>query len=153
MKFKPAINLRSDYLSGDSHKEDGRLESFNPLYPKGGYFGFNPQIGPVNLLAAHPYATFLLLPNLLFQMDLLINWRQSVQDGIYRPSGAFYLPGSSSSSRHIGNAFLASVVYSLNRFITLNTGIQYFKTGAFIHDIIPNSKNGVFFNGRIKFMF
>jgi hypothetical protein len=153
VKFKPAINLRNDYISGDSHKADDRLESFNPIYPKGGYFGFNPQVGPVNLLAIHPYATFQLLHNLLFQTDLVINWRQSLQDGVYRPSGTFFLAGSSSSNRHIGNAFLASTVFSFNRFITLNTGIQYFKTGSFIHDIIPHSKNGMFFNARIKFMF
>ncbi len=153
VKFKPAINLRSDYISGDRRKADGQLESFNPIYPKGGYFGFNPQVGPVNLLALHPYATFLLLPNLLFEMDIVFNWRQSLQDGVYRPSGTFYLPGSSSSSRHIGNTLLASMVFSLNRFISLTTGIQYFKTGGFIHDIIPHSKDGVFYNARIKLMF
>jgi hypothetical protein len=153
VKFKPTINLRSDCISGDSRKGDGRLESFNPIYPKGGYFGFNPQIGPVNLLAAHPYATFMLLPNLLFQTDIVINWRYSLQDGVYRPSGTFNLAGSSSSSRHIGTAFLASTLYSFNPFISVTTGIQYFKTGSFIHDIIPNSKDGIFFNARIKFMF
>ena len=153
LKFKPAINLRNDYISGDRRKADGRLESFNPIYPKGGYFGFNPQVGPVNLLAIHPYATFLLLPNLIFQTDVVINWRQSLQDGVYRPSGGFFLAGSSSSSRHIGNAFLASAIYSFNSFITLNTGIQYFKTGRFIQDIIPHAKDGLFFNARIKFMF
>jgi Alginate export len=153
VKFKPSINLRSDYISGDRKKGDGQLGSFNPIYPQGGYFGFDPQIGSVNLLALHPYATFLLLPNLVLQTDIVISWRQSLQDGIYRPSGTFYMAGSSSSNRHIGNAYLATAVYSFNRFISLNTGIQYFKTGSFIHDIIPNSKNGVFFDSRIKFMF
>jgi hypothetical protein len=94
-----------------------------------------------------------LLPNLLFELDIVFNWRQSLQDGIYRPSGTFYMAGSSSSSRHIGNALLASAIYSFNRFITLNTGIQYFKTGRFIQDIIPNAKDGLFVNVRLKFMF
>ncbi len=56
MKGKPSVNLRSDYITGDHTKGDGDLQSFNPLYPKGGYFGFNPQIGPVNLVDLHPYA-------------------------------------------------------------------------------------------------
>ncbi|HET7000780.1 MAG TPA: alginate export family protein, partial [Puia sp.] len=144
---------RNDYISGDAHKGDGRLGSFNPIYPKGGYFGFNPQVGPVNLFAIHPYATCLFLPNLLFEADLVLNWRQSLQDGVYRPSGAFLLAGSTSSSRHIGNTFLASMLYNFNPFISLNTGFQYFKTGSFIHDIIPDSKDGVFYNIRIKYMF
>ena len=153
VKFKPTIYLRSDAISGDRHQGDGRLGSFNPIYPKGGYFGFNPQIGPVNLLALHPYATFLFLPNLLFQADIVMNWRYSSQDGVYRPSGGFNLPGSSSSNRHIGTAFLASTLYSFNPFISVTTGIQYFKTGSFIQDIIPHAKDGIFFNARIKFMF
>jgi hypothetical protein len=153
VKFKPSINLRNDYISGDGHQGDGKLGTFNPIYPQGGYFGFDPQVGSANLIAIHPYATFMFLPNLVLQTDIVMSWRQSLQDGIYRPSGTFYLAGSSSSSRHIGNAFLATTVYSLNRFITLNTGIQYFKTGSFIHDIIPNSKNGLFLDARIKFMF
>lgn len=149
----PTINLRNDYISGDRKAGDNRLQTFNPVYPRGGYFGFSPQIGPVNLIDLHPSATLNLLPQLQFQADVVFNMRYSVNDGVYRPSGTFNLAGSASRERYIGTAYLASLSYSINRFTTLNTGIQYFKTGAFIHNIIPNAQDGVFFNLQLGFMF
>jgi hypothetical protein len=151
--FKPTINLRNDYISGDKRAGDGNLQTFNPIYPKGGYFGFSPQVGPVNLIDVHPYGTLDLLPNLKFQADVVFNWRYSLNDGVYRPSGGFNLPGSSSGKRYIGTAYLANFSYGINKYTALVTGIQYFKTGDFINDIIPTSKNGLFFNIRLGFKF
>lgn len=153
VKFKPTINLRNDYISGDKKEGDASLQTFNPLYPKGGYFGFSPQVGPVNLIDIHPYATMDLLPQLKMQVDVVFNWRYSLQDGVYRPSGSLNLPGSASQERYIGTAYLANFSYSVNKYISVVSGIQYFKTGAFIDDIIPNSKDGVFFNARLGFKF
>lgn len=153
IKFKPTINLRNDYISGDQNQGNGNLQTFNPLYPKGGYFGFSPQVGPVNLIDIHPYATMDLLPQLKMQVDVVFNWRYSLQDGVYRPSGTLNLPGSASDKRYIGTAYLANFTYSVSKFISVVSGIQYFKTGAFIDDIIPNSKDGVFFNARLGFKF
>jgi hypothetical protein len=153
VKFKPSINLRNDYISGDKNAGDGKLQTFNPLYPKGGYFGFSPQVGPVNLVDIHPYGTMALLSNLNLQLDVVFNWRYSLNDGVYRPSASFNLAGSGSDKGYIGTAYLASLVYGLNRFISLNTGVQYFKTGGFIDDIIPNSKDGLFINTRVVFKF
>ena len=153
VKFTPTVNLRNDYISGDKKEGDGNLQTFNPLYPKGGYFGFSPQVGPVNLIDIHPYATMDLLPQLKMQLDVVFNWRYSLQDGVYRPSGTLNLLGSTSEKRYIGTAYLANFTYSVNKYISVVSGIQYFKTGAFIDDIIPNSKDGVFFNARLGFKF
>lgn len=153
IKFKPTINLRNDYISGDNNQGDGNLQTFNPLFPKGGYFGFSPQVGPVNLIDIHPYATMDLLPSLKMQVDVVFNWRYSLQDGVYRPSGVLNRPGSMSDERYIGTAYLANFTYNVNKYISVVSGIQYFKTGAFINDIIPNSKDGVFFNARLGFKF
>lgn len=152
-KFKPTINLRNDYISGDKNQGNGNLQTFNPLYPKGGYFGFSPQVGPVNLIDIHPYATFDLLSNLKMQLDVVLNWRYSTQDGVYRPSGILNLRGSDSNEKYIGTAYLANFTYGFNKYISVVSGIQYFKTGAFINDVIPNSKDGVFFNARLTFKF
>lgn len=153
VKFRPSINIRNDYISGDRKAGDGKLQTFNPLYPKGGYFGFNPQIGPVNLVDIHPYVSLTLLPRLLWQGDVVFNWRYSLQDGIYRPSGTLNMTGASSTKRYIGTAWLTSFVYNVNKFITLNTGLQYFKVGSFVYDVIPNAKNGVFINTRLAVKF
>lgn len=151
--FKPTINLRHDYISGDKKAGDGSLQTFNPLYPRGGYLGFSPQTGPVNLIDIHPYGTLDLLPYLKFQADMVFNMRYSLNDGVYRPSGRYNLAGSQSDKRYIGTSYLANFSYTYNNYISLAWGIQYFKTGAFINDIIPNSKDGLFFNIQLGLMF
>ncbi|GAA0558454.1 alginate export protein [Chitinophaga japonensis] len=150
---QPSINLRNDYISGDRQQGDGHLQTFNPLYPKGGYFGFSPQIGPVNLIDIHPYANVHIGKQLLAQADVVMNWRYSLQDGVYRPSGGFNFGGAASRERYIGTAYLASLVYTPNRFASLNCGIQYFRVGAFVKDLVAAPENGVFVNARLTFKF
>jgi hypothetical protein len=150
---KPSINIRTDYISGDDRPDDGRLQTFNPLYPKGGYFGFSPQVGPVNLADIHPYAYINVLQKLTLQGDVVLNWRASLNDGVYRPSGGFNLAGSRSDKRYIGTAFLLSGSFIASRFITITAGGQYFRTGAFIRDLIAAHKDGIFINTRIAFKF
>jgi len=150
---KPSINLRNDYISGGENTATGTLNTFNPIYPKGGYFGFDPQIGPVNLIDIHPYATINVRPNIILQADVVCNWRYSLQDGLYRPSGNFNLPGAGSDKRYIGTSYLVSGVWIISRFLTFNTGVQYFFTGAFIDSVIPDAKNGLFIDSRIGYKF
>lgn len=152
-KFKPTINLKNDFVSGDRKQGDGNLQTFNPIYPKVDYFSYSPQVGPVNLIAIHPYATVDLLTPLRMQFDVIFNWRYSLQDGVYRPGDNFHLAGSSSSERYIGTAYMANLTYTMNYHIALTSGLQYFKVGPFIDDIIANSKDGLFFNVKLGFKF
>lgn len=153
LKSKPSINLRNDYISGDKKAGDGKLGTFNPLYPKGGYFGFNPLIGPANLVDLHPYSNMLITDKLSMQVDVVFNWRYSKQDGIYHPGGSFNIPGSSSQNRYIGTTYLISADYHFDKFITLSCGAQYFDTGNFIRDQQPGSVNSQFFNTQLTFKF
>jgi hypothetical protein len=153
LESRPAIGIRNDYISGDSKQGDGSLQTFNPIYPKGGYFGFDPQVGPVNLIDLHPYASVHIFRNLNFLGDVVFNWRYSLNDGIYRPSGTFNLTGSNSDKRYIGTDYLAKVIYAINPFLSMDFGIQYFVTGSFINSEIVNHKDAVLTNSRISFKF
>ena len=153
VKFSPSVNLRNDYISGDSHAGDGRLQTFNPLFPRGGYFGFNPLIGPSNLIDLHPYITLAFTNRLTLQADVVFNWRYSISDGIYRPSGNFNTAGSLSSHRFIGTTYLLSADYTFNKHLSMSCGGQYFKVGNFIKDIVPLWDNSQFFNAQVSFKF
>lgn len=153
MKFRPSINLRNDYISGDKIAGDGKLQTFNPLYPKGGYFGFNPLIGPSNLIDLHPYVTLQLTDKLSAQADVVFNWRYALGDGIYRPSGNFNTAGSLSDHRFIGTTYLLSADYKFNNQFSFSCGGQYFKVGDFIKDIVPQWDNSIFFNTQVSFKF
>ncbi|MCD0487868.1 alginate export family protein [Pedobacter sp. MC2016-14] len=153
LKFKPSLNLRNDYISGDRSAGDGKLQTFNPLYPKGGYFGFNPLIGPANLVDLHPYLVLSMTEKLSLQADVVFNWRYSAGDGIYRPSGNFNTAGTASAHRYIGTTYLLSADYRFTPLLSFSCGGQYFKTAAFIRDIVGQTSDSRFFNAQISFKF
>ena len=152
-KYKPLVGLKHDYISGDRQREDGWLETFNALYPKAGYFGFDPQIGPSNLIDVHPYGSLQLGQTLAFQWDVVFNWRYSLWDGVYRPSGSYNLEGTGSTERYIGTAYLGKLVYGINAFLSADFGLQYFQSGPFIRRQIRDATNAFFTNTRIVFKF
>lgn len=152
-KYKPSLNLRNDYISGDKKARDGKLQTFNPLYPKGGYFGFNPLIGPANLIDLHPYLTLTMTDKFSVQADVIFNWRYSLNDGIYRPGGNFNTAGSLSDHRFIGTTYLLSADYEFNHHLSFSCGGQYFRIGDFIKDIVPLWDNSRFFNAQVSFKF
>jgi hypothetical protein len=152
VKMKPFFGIRNDYISGDERR-DTHLQTFNPLYPKGGYFGFNPLLGAANLIDIHPYAYGQLSTNCTMLVDLVFNWRYSLTDGLYRPSGLFNLAADASSSRYVGTAYLLKFAYKINPFLSVDAAAQYFNTGPFIADIIRENKNAFLSNYRVVFKF
>lgn len=140
----PAVKLRSDYISGDKARDDGTLGTFNALYPNGGYFGMNPQAGPANLLSLHPNFSWHPADRLLLTLDMVFYWRNSLSDGVYGPNGSLRLPSLGSQERYIGTAYMTTFSWQITDFISYNIGVQYFKTGGFIRDVIPQHQDGFF---------
>lgn len=153
LKGSPALKLRSDFISGDNKKDDGRLGTFNALHPNGGYFGMNPQAGPANLLSLHPNVSWSPCKKVLLSFATVFYWRQSLQDGIYRPDGSLSLSSSGSDKRYIGTSYISMATWTINKFLYYNFGVQYFETGDFINDVIPQHKDGFFVGSVLAFKF
>jgi hypothetical protein len=145
--------LRNDIISGDKRKGDGRLGTPNGLYPNGGYFGMNPQVGPANLISVHPNFTWSPKNKVGLTMDVLFSWRYSTEDGIYGPSGSFRMSGPESDKRYTGTAYITTLSWNINPFLNYNIAVQYFKTGGFINEVIPQHQNGFFVGSVIGFIF
>ena len=153
LKGAPTVMLKSDYIPGDKNKDDGKLGTANPLYPNGGYFGMNPQIGPANLVSIHPTLTWSPYKKIALKLDVVLNWRQSTEDGVYRADGSLRLSSSGSKERYVGTAYITNISWNINDFINYNIGVQYFKTGSFINDVISQHQNGFFAGSVIGFKF
>ncbi len=149
----PTVKLRSDYISGDKAKNDGKLGTFNAMYPNGGYFGMNPQAGPANLMAIHPNLSWNPSSTVILTLDVVCNWRYSLADGVYGPSGAFLMSASGSGKRYIGTAYMTTFTWNINGFLNYNIGVQYFNTGSFINDVIPRHTDGFFVGTVLGFTF
>jgi len=135
IKYKPEIGLKAELISGDKSYGDNSLQTFNPLFPRGAYFGLAALIGPSNLIDVHPSLSFKLMPRLDWNMDYDIFWRYSLNDGIYAPSTSLLYSGKNSNSRHIGQQLSTEFVYVPNPFLYFRAEFTWFKTEAYLKDV------------------
>src|SRR5262249_30323245 len=101
--WSPRLGLRADVASGSQHTSGGTLGTFNPLFPRGAYFG--PKLsmfGPFNIMDAHPFVMFSPLPSISCDLDSGWFWRESLNDGLYQIGGALLRPSGRSTARYIG---------------------------------------------------
>jgi hypothetical protein len=54
LPLRPRLGLKADITSGDKDPNDPDLQTFNPLFPKGAYFGEDGLLGPANHIDLNP---------------------------------------------------------------------------------------------------
>lgn len=133
-KLRPEIGIKTEWISGDAAYGDNKLQTFNPLFPRGGYFGLAALIGPANLFDIHPSLTLDLAKQVSLNMDYDIFWRYSKNDGIYGPNVLVIYPGKKSDHKYVGRQFSSDIVYTPNGFLYLRGECTWFKTGEFLTD-------------------
>ena len=150
--WKPFFNLKTEVISGDRRGDDGRLQTFNPLFPKGAYFGQVALIGPANLVDLHPMVGFSPLPALEFTLDADFFWRHSLADGLY---GVPYVPlreDGGSRSRRIGDQFSLAAAWQTNPYLGFELFLTHFVAGKFLKDT-GAGRNLTFIAPRVTFRF
>lgn len=102
---RPRIGLRADAASGDKDPAKPGLQTFNPLFPIGNYFGVLADTGPgpVNFYDLHPNVHEDLPHGLALSADWVLWWRQSLQDGVYNVPGGLLVPFTGSPQRFVGH--------------------------------------------------
>lgn len=153
VKGTPTVKLKNDYVSGDKMKGDGTLGTSNAMYPNGGYFGMNPQAGPANLISIHPNLAWNPANNITLTGAVVFNWRSSLQDGVYGPNGSLRLSSSDSKKRYIGTAYTTTFSWKINDYLSYSAGVQYFQTGSFINEVIPQHRDGFFVGSVLGYKF
>lgn len=81
--WQPRLGLQMDAASGDRHPNDGRLETFNPLFPNGYYFSLAGYTGYANILHVKPSVTVKPLPGVSILGAVGLQWRETTADAIY----------------------------------------------------------------------
>ena len=153
MPWSPRLALRADVASGSQHTTGGTLGTFNPLFPRGAYFG--PKLtmfGPFNFIDAHPVLMFSPLPSISCDLDAGWFWRESLEDGLYQIGGALIRPSGGSRARYIGNQINFELRWSLDLHTTIAVNLAGFFTGRFLKDTGP-ADNVAFSNVGITYRF
>jgi len=117
--WKPRIGLRLDAGSGDKDPNDGRLQTFNPLFPKGAYFNESGLTSWSNLIAIRPSLGLSPTKAISLEVSYLDRARQTGGDAVYlQPS--VVLPGSlASRAKAVGRALQADASWQATRNVKL----------------------------------
>lgn len=107
--WQPEVMISANIASGDGMRGDGKLGTFNALYPNASYFSENAVLGPSNFFNFHPYVKVRPRRDLTVGLDLNLFWRLERGDGVYNPQGGLIrAPGG--SGRRFVDAALSGVV-------------------------------------------
>lgn len=136
---EPRFGLRAGATSGDRDPTDARLETFNPLFPKGSYFGESALIGPYNHIDAHPEVEWQLPKDISLTVECDFFWRYSTRDGIYNPAGTLIRTGQRSRARYVGAQPGVQAEWRASRFLTLTAVYTRFFAGEFLRQTPPAS--------------
>ena len=133
----PRLGLRADVSSGDRDRHDDRLGTFNPLFPKGAYFGLVASAGPSNHLDLHPQVTVNFRDDLVMTASWLFFWRQQLDDGIYGIPGNLLRSGEGAHSRFVGHSPGVEAEWIVTEHLSLTGNASLFTAGPFIQESGP----------------
>jgi hypothetical protein len=152
--LRPFLQLRTEYISGDRAPDNPDLQTFNPLFPKGAYFGQAALIGPANLRDLHPVLT--LYPartnDFALSFDWDFFWRASRADGLYSVPYVLNRPGNPSQSSYIGNQLTLELDWQVQRHWELELFLTNFWAGTFLKESGPG-RNQTYVSPRVTFRF
>jgi alginate export protein len=136
---RPRFGLKADITSGDEDPGDAALQSFNPLFPKGAYFGDNQLIGPVNHMDLHPSVEVHLFQKVTVTPSWTFFWRQSLRDGLYGVPGNLIRSGLGTAARYVGSQPALSITAAASRHVTVAVAFERFLAGPFLRASGPGA--------------
>ena len=137
LPMAPDATLRFNVVSGDRKADDGRLGTFNALFPKGKYFGELSPVGPTNIISLNPRVSANLGKDVSASVAAMAYWRYSTGDGVYDIPGNLIRAPGDSDARFIGKEAEATIAWQASAEWELSASLSAFAPGAFIRDTGP----------------
>ena len=136
--LKARFSVKADISSGD-HPSTNTLGTFNPLYPKGNYFGVLATTGPgpINFIDVHPHVEAWAAHNVSLSGDWIFQWRQSLDDGVYAVPGFLIRAADGSRARFVGNRPGTEIRWQANRHLWFQGDYGIFYAGRFLKQTQP----------------
>ena len=140
LPLKPRFSVKADISSGDDPRTD-TLGTFNPLFPKGNYFGVLATAGPgpINFIDVHPRVETEFPRGVTASFDWIFQWRESLQDGVYSVPGFLIIRAGESNARFVGNRPGTEVRWQANRHLWFQADYGIFYAGKFVKESQPSS--------------
>jgi hypothetical protein len=135
LPLKPRFSTKADISSGDDSRTN-TLGTFNPLFPKGNYFGVLATAGPgpINFIDVHPRVEATLPHGVTASVDWIFQWRESLRDGVYSVPGFLIIPAGKSNARFVGHRPGTEVRWQANRHLWFQADYGIFYAGKFVKE-------------------
>jgi hypothetical protein len=127
------LGLRSEALSGDARAGDGRVTTFDPLFPNQSFFSSLPVIFPTNLYDLHPLLRMEHGPVSL-EASWIFYWRLAVEDSVYQPSGPPLITPTVSSAHFTASQTSLALGYRATRNLSVDMEYSHLFAGQSLHD-------------------
>ena len=137
-RLKPRFSMKADISSGDNPKSHS-LGTFNPIYPIGNYFGVIASTGPgpVNFIDVHPRVQTQMPHGVTISTDWVLQWRESLLDGVYAVPGFLIRKAGDSDARFVGHRPGIEVRWQADRHLWFQADYGIFFAGTFLKDTMP----------------
>lgn len=117
--WKPRLGLRLDLGSGDKDPTDRRLGTFNPMFPKGGYFNEVGLFSWGNLVSVRPSLGVTPRKGVSLEASYMTHRRWTGADAIYIQPLAPLAPTGTNRAKDIGGAVQLDGSWQVNRNLKL----------------------------------
>lgn len=151
--FSPVVSLLGAISSGDTSQASPMLQTFNPLFPRGLYYGYIDSVGSPNATVFHPELGLTLSSTVSVLAAHFSFWRTSAADGIYSQPGFLLRPGNENQSRYVGSLQDIAIRWRADTHTTVEALATYFEAGALLRDSSPPGKNLSYFSLKLNYRF
>lgn len=149
--WQPRLGIKTGIASGDHDPNNGRQETFDPLFFKSGYFNDASLIRPSNIIGLHPNLTLQLSKSISVDGGADWFWRYTRNDAVYAVPGRIAIPALSDAPSYIGTALDVNLNWQIQRHINFQASYVHFLTGSYIEQ--AGGKDVNYFSTTFTFLF
>ncbi len=154
VRYHPVLEFQGAISSGDKNPQNADLQTFDPLFPAGLYYGDMVfTSGSLNAIVVHPSLGMQLSKSLTLNADSFSLWRQRTTDGLYSQSGMFLRTGRTSQSRYVGATQDLDITWYVDRHATVRFIAAYYEVGSYFRETQPPGKDATYFSVIASYKF
>lgn len=128
--WSPRFGLKANISSGDGNPEDGKLHTFNALYPTPTYFSEASLLSPGNVMDLQPTLTLKPVSGFTLVLGWNFLWKHQKEDGVYTPPPLTVISETIGTGRYIGDQIKLEGRYRPDPQWEIRAAAVHFRAGS-----------------------